>query len=83
MAAPPQQPQQGFSAFAAMGAKMALKAALNLVLNNRNLIDHIAGRMYEDETMKNDWAKKTPADRALWHQRVQSVILGLSGIVGL
>lgn len=84
MAQPPQQGGgPGLGAFAIMGTRMALKIALNMVLNNRNLIDHIASQMYADETMKGDWSKKQPADRAIWHQRVQSAIVALSGTVGV
>lgn len=83
MASPPQQGGPGLGAFAMSGARFALKAALNVVLANRPLIDHIASRMYEDEVMKSDWSKKSPADRAIWHQRVQSAIVALSGTLGI
>lgn len=83
MASPPQGGGPGFGALAITGARLTLKVALNMVLNNKPLIDHIASRVYEDETMKGDWSKKQPADRAIWHQRVQSTIVALSGTVGV
>lgn len=62
---------------------MTLKVALNMVLNNRQLIDYVASRLYEDETASQDWKQLKPADKAIWIQRVQSTITALSGTVGL
>jgi len=73
----------GFGALAITGAKLTLKVALNMVLNNRQLVDYVASRLYEDETGQHDWAKLKPADKAIWLQRVQSTIVALSGTVGL
>lgn len=74
---------QGFGALAVTGAKLTLKVALNMVLNNRQLIDYVASRLYEDETSSQDWKQLKPADKAIWLQRVQSTIVALSGTVGL
>lgn len=73
----------GFGALAITGAKLTLKVALNMVLNNRQLIDYVASKLYTDETGLDDWAKLKPADKAIWLQRVQSTIVALSGTVGL
>jgi len=73
----------GLGALAVTGAKLTLKVALNMVLNNRQLIDYVASRLYEDETGQQDWKQLKPADRAIWLQRVQSTIVALSGTVGL
>lgn len=73
----------GLGALAITGAKLTLKVAFNMVLNNRQLIDYVASRLYEDETGQHDWSKLKPADRAIWIQRVQSTIVALSGTVGL
>jgi hypothetical protein len=73
----------GFGALAVTGAKLTLKVALNMVLNNRQLIDYVASRLYADETGLSDWAKLKPTDKAIWLQRVQSTIVALSGTVGL
>lgn len=62
---------------------MTLRVVLNMVLGNRALIDHLAGRVYEDETLKHDWEKKQPADKAIWLQRVQSTITALVGTLGV
>lgn len=74
---------QGFGALAITGAKLTLKVALNMVLNNRQLIDYVASRLYEDETGSHDWKDLKAADKAIWLQRVQSTIVALSGTVGL
>lgn len=73
----------GFGDLAITGAKLTLKVALNMVLNNRQLIDYVASRLYEDETASQDWKQLKPADKAIWIQRVQSTITALSGTVGL
>lgn len=73
----------GFGALALTGTKLALKVALNMVLNNRQLIDYVASKLYEDETGQQDWAKLKPPDKAIWIQRVQSTVMALSGTVGL
>lgn len=74
---------QGLGALAVTGAKLTLKVALNMVLNNRQLIDYVASRLYEDETGSRDWKDLKPAEKAIWLQRVQSTIVALSGTVGL
>ena len=79
---PTGQQGQGFGMLATMGAKLALKAALSVLLNSRNLIDHIAAAAYREET-NLDFAKLSPADKALWVNRVQSVIRATSGTVGI
>lgn len=81
MAQPPQQ-GPGFGALAMKGAQLTIKVALNMVLNNRPLIDHIASQAYMDET-GGRWDKLSAGDRALWSNRVQSVIRAVSGTVGL
>jgi hypothetical protein len=73
----------GLGALAVTGAKLTLKVALNMVLNNRQLIDYVASRLYEDEMGSQDWKQLKPADKAIWLQRVQSTIVALSGTVGL
>ena len=73
----------GFGALAATGAKLTIKVALSMVLNNRQLIEYVASKLYEDETGQHNWSKLTPADKAIWLQRVQSTIVALSGTVGL
>lgn len=71
----------GLGALAATGAKLTIKVALSMVLNNRQLIDYVASKLYEDETGSHDWKQLKPADRAIWLQRVQSVVTALSGTV--
>lgn len=85
MANPPTHPGRGpgLGDIAITGAKLTVKVALNMTLNNRQLIDHVASRLYEDETGQTDWKQLRPADKAIWIQRVQSTIVALSGTVGL
>lgn len=73
----------GFGDLAITGAKLTLKVALNMVLNNRQLIDYVASKLYEDETGSQDWKQLKPVDKAIWIQRVQSTVTALSGTVGL
>ena len=82
MASLPAGPGQGFGSLATMGAKLALKAALSVLLNSRNLIDHIAAAAYQEET-NLEFSKLSAGDKALWINRVQSVIRAASGTVGL
>lgn len=81
MAQPPQQ-GPGLGALAMKGAALTIKVALNMALNNRSIVEHIASQAYTDET-GGRWDKLSPGDKALWSARVQSVIRAVSGVVGL
>lgn len=76
--------QQGnsFGALTMKSAQLAIKFALNTVLGNRSLMDYIASQAYEEETGAH-WSKLPLADKALWNNRVQSVIRAISSTVGL
>lgn len=80
----PMQPinRTNFGALAMSGAKLTLKMALNAVLNNRQLVDHIASRLHEDEADGVAWASLKAPQKAIWIQRVQSVVLALGESVG-
>lgn len=66
-----------------MGAtKLTLRAALNNVTANSNIINYVAGKMYADET-GGDWGKVSVAERALWQQRVRTVVVALADTVAL
>lgn len=65
------------------GAKWTVKFALKMLLDNRQLIEHVASSLYADETGRTDWARLQPPERAIWLQRVQSVILALSSRVNV
>lgn len=72
----------GFAALAMGTAKLTLKVALNSITSNPNIMSYAAGRLYADE-VGGDWDKVKPAERALWQQRVRSVIAALSETIAL
>ena len=72
----PTKNSQGFGALLMGATKMTLRAALNNVVANTQIIDYVASKMYVEET-NGDWSKVSVAERALWQQRVRSVVFGL------
>ncbi len=70
----------GLGALTMAAAKMTLKVALNTAVSNNRVINYAASRMYSDET-GGDWAKLDANGRAIWCQRVRSVILAVADTV--
>ena len=66
----------------AVAAKLTLKVALGSVRDNRALTAHLAQRLYEEETLREDWAKLPANERAVWLQRVHTVIGALVASIG-
>lgn len=59
--------------FGAMAGRMAIKAALTMLLNTKSIVDYLAAEAYHDETGL-DFARLSVTDKVLWCNRVQSVI---------
>lgn len=82
MANPPTAGGSGLGALTMAAAKMTLKVALNTAVSNSRVVNFAASRMYSDET-GGDWAKLDANGRAIWMQRVRSVILAVAETVPL
>lgn len=72
----------GFGALAMSTAKLTIKMALNSITSQPRIIGYAAERLYVEET-GGDWSKVNNNERALWQQRVRSVIQALSDTVAL
>lgn len=79
MAQAPKAPSQ-LAGFGVMGAKLALKAAIMVVMNNAAIVEHVAGVMYWNELGKE--FAKAGDQRQLWITRARSALQGLSETVG-
>lgn len=77
-----QAQQGGFAAMALSASRLTLKLALNQTLTNRNVMDYVARRLYEDEEQKDDWKTLPPSQRAVWMERTRSVVAALADTVG-
>ena len=71
-----------FGALATTGARLVLKVALQTAANDRNVVGHVAQRLYRDETNKQDWSRLSSTDRAIWEVRARSAIDALLETVG-
>lgn len=72
----------GFGALTMAAAKMTLKVALNTAVSNNRVINYAASKMYVDET-GGVWESLSVNDRAIWMNRVRSVILAVADTIPL
>lgn len=72
----------GFGALAMMGARMTLKVALQMALNNRGILDFVAGKLYSEETRKQNWQTIPANEKAIWTERTRIVVSALAETVG-
>ena len=77
---PPGNKGPGLGALSSMAGKMVLKAALTVLLNTKSIVDHLAAEAYRDET-DLEFSKLSASEKALWVNRVQSVIRAASSTV--
>lgn len=56
---------------------MALRMALTYVRDNSAVMTFLAQRLYEEET-RRDWSKLPIESRAIWLQRVHTVLAALA-----
>lgn len=81
MAQPPQSSGGGFGAAMMATAKLTLRVALNSVANNQNVMNYVAGKLYENEVGKTDWNRIDAASKAIWQQRARTVVAALADTV--
>ncbi len=72
----------GLGALGGMAAKLALKTTLSLLQGNRGIMEYLAAEAYHDET-GHEFTKLNVSDRALWVNRVQSIMRAISDKVSL
>lgn len=66
---------------AALGARLGLRAMVQIVVNNRALVEGIAQEVFAAEDGRV-WTSLSAGDRALWTARVQHVMEALGSRVG-
>ena len=71
----------GFGQIAMATAKLTLKAALNSITNNANIINYVSEQLYAHETGKTNWQTLPVENRAIWQQRVRTVVIALADTV--
>lgn len=82
MADLPSGKSPGLGSLGGMAAKLMLKASLTMLLNTKSITDYLAAKAYNDETGL-DFKRLAPSDKALWVNRVQSIIRAASDTVSL